>query len=151
MTAKADHTPVRSDYFHRSIPFIELLGINRESAESGHSRLSLDFSPELRNMYDAFHGGVIMTLLDVAMASAAVSSRDFAFNVVTVNMSTNFLKPASGLLVAEGKVMSSGFSLCGCEARILDDRGNLVATAIGTFKFRKPTQDRRSEVTRVAA
>lgn len=127
----------RSTYFQQHIPFIELLGIQRELAEGGQSRLSLDLRPELQNMYAAFHGGVIMTMLDVAMAGAAVSSRDFEYNVVTVGLSVNFHKPGSGKLVAEAKASPKGKSLCACEALIIDASGEIVAQAIGTFKFRK--------------
>jgi len=124
-------------YFKMQIPFIELLGIKDEAAIGGRSRLTLELRPELRNMYDAFHGGVIMTMLDVAMVRAAVSSRDFSFNVLTVSMSTSFLKPGIGRLVVEGRVVSSDNSLCSCEAEIVDGAGEVVAKAIGTFKFRK--------------
>lgn len=127
----------RNDYFRLQIPFIELLGLKRESAVAGRSRLSLELRPELRNMYEAFHGGVIMTMLDVAMAGAAVSMRDFEYNVITVGMSTTFLKPGSGTLVAEGRATPQGRSLCACEAVISDGHGDTVAKAIGTFKFRK--------------
>lgn len=78
MNAAASPAP-RSEYFQQSIPFIELLGLKRESAVAGRSRLSLELRPELRNMYAAFHGGVIMTMLDVAMAGAAVSSRNYEY------------------------------------------------------------------------
>ncbi|MFH1872413.1 MAG: PaaI family thioesterase [Pseudomonadota bacterium] len=127
----------RSEYFQQSIPFIELLGLKRESAVAGRSRLTLELRPELRNMYDAFHGGVIMTMLDVAMAGAAVSSRNHEYNVITVAMSTSFLRPGVGTLVAQGRAVPQGASLCACEAEIVDAEGQVVAKAIGTFKFRK--------------
>lgn len=136
MNAAASPAP-RSEYFQQSIPFIELLGLKRESAVAGRSRLSLELRPELRNMYAAFHGGVIMTMLDVAMAGAAVSSRNYEYNVITVSMSTSFLSPGNGTLVAQGRAMPQGASLCSCEAEIVDVEGRVVAKAIGTFKFRK--------------
>lgn len=39
----------------------------------------LDARPELGNVIGAVHGGVLVTLLDVAMASAAVSLFDFRY------------------------------------------------------------------------
>jgi acyl-coenzyme A thioesterase PaaI-like protein len=66
-----DQAP-RTAYPFMPIPFLELLGVRRESAAGGKARLTLQLQPQLRNLYDGFHGGVIMTLLDVAMASAAV-------------------------------------------------------------------------------
>ena len=126
------------------IPFLELLGIKRESVADGKARLSLELQPQLRNLYDGFHGGVLMTLLDVAMASAAVSRNDFRNPVVTVDLSVNFMAPASGVVVAEAEASGGGKSLCFCEGRVLDAEGTLVARAQGTFKYlRVATADSR--------
>ena len=77
-----------------------------------------------------------MTLLDVAMARAATSQPDApSTTVVTVEMSARFVRPARGPLVAEGVVLHAGGSLCTCEASLRDARGDLVATAMGTFKY----------------
>ena len=56
------------------VPFMQLLGVRREFSEGGRARLVLDARPEFGNVIGAVHGGVIVTLLDVVMASAAVSS-----------------------------------------------------------------------------
>jgi uncharacterized protein (TIGR00369 family) len=119
------------------IPFLRLLGLTQEPSAPGRSRLRL---PELRgdlvNMLDAAHGGVLMTLLDVAMARAATSLADApSRTVVTVEMSTRFLRPGLGPLIAEGRVIGTGRSLCTCEAHVSDEGGGLVASAMGTFKF----------------
>ena len=78
-----------------------------------------------------------MTLLDVAMAGAAVSRTDFQNTVVTVDVSVNFLAPASGQLFAEGEATGGGQFICFCEGRVLDAKGTLVAKSIGTFKYLK--------------
>lgn len=118
-------------------PFLELLGAKSERAAKGTARLSLELQPQLRNRYDGFHGGVIMTLLDVAMACAAVSRSDFKNTVVTVDISVSFLAPANGQLFAEGEATGGGRSLCFCEGRVIDARGTLIAKAQGTFKYLK--------------
>jgi uncharacterized protein (TIGR00369 family) len=123
------------------IPFLRLLGLRQEPSAHGRSRLRL---PELRgdlvNMLDAAHGGVLMTLLDVAMARAATSLADApSRTVVTVEMSTRFLRPGLGPLIAEGRVIASGRSLCTCEGHVSDEGGALVASAMGTFKFWRGT------------
>jgi uncharacterized protein (TIGR00369 family) len=119
------------------IPFLRLLGVTQEPTAAGRSRLLL---PELRddmcNMLQAAHGGVLMTLLDVAMARAATSLDDApSRTVVTVEMSSRFLRPGRGPLSAEGRVIKAGSSLCSCEAQVLNAAGELVASAMGTFKF----------------
>jgi len=119
------------------IPFLRLLGLQQEPSAAGCSRLRLpELRAELCNMLPAAHGGVLMTLLDVAMARAATSHPEAGSpTVVTVEMSTRFLRPGRGPLLAEGRVISSGKSLCTCEAQVRDAQGELVASAMGTFKY----------------
>lgn len=119
------------------IPFLKLLGLQQLASPPGTSRLSL---PELRedlcNLLPAAHGGVLMTLLDVAMARAATSNPGAAAStVVTVEMSSRFLRPGRGPLTSEGRVIHGGGSLCSCEAHVRNAAGELVASAMGTFKY----------------
>jgi uncharacterized protein (TIGR00369 family) len=126
-------TPVPID----RIPFLRLLGLQQQPAEPGRSRLWLpELKGEFCNMLAAAHGGVLMTLLDVAMARAATSRAGApTHTVVTVQMSSNFVKPGLGPLTAEGRVLAAGGSLCTCEAQVFDAGGALIAHATGTFKY----------------
>jgi uncharacterized protein (TIGR00369 family) len=119
------------------IPFLRLLGLQQLPAEPGRSRLLLpQLKPEFCNRLPAAHGGVLMTLLDVAMARAATSLPAAPTGtVVTVQMSSHFVKPGRGPLTAEGRVLGAGGSLCTCEAEVTDADGALVASAMGTFKY----------------
>ncbi|HEU0202932.1 MAG TPA: PaaI family thioesterase [Burkholderiaceae bacterium] len=119
------------------IPFVRLLGVTQEPTAPGRSHLHLpELKGEFCNSLEAAHGGVLMTLLDVAMARAAISHADAPSRaVVTVEMSTRFLRPGRGPLIAKGHVISSGQSLCTCEAQVTDEKGGLVASAMGTFKY----------------
>ena len=134
--------PLQTPVAH--VPFLKLLGVVQDPAAPGRSRIRLpDLREELSNLLPAAHGGVVMTLLDVAMARAATSQPGApSTTVVTVEMSTRFVRPARGPLVAEGTVLHAGGSLCTCEASLRDDAGNLVAAAMGTFKYwRGPAGD----------
>ena len=113
------------------------LGLQQVEAPPGESRLVLpDVREELHNRLAAAHGGVLMTLLDVAMARAAISHPQApSATVVTVEMSTRFLKPGTGALSVHGRVLSGGRSLCACEAHVHDAAGARVASAMGTFKY----------------
>ena len=127
--------PLQTPVAH--VPFLKLLGVVQEPAEPGRSRIRLpELRDDLTNLLPAAHGGVVMTLLDVAMARAATSQPDApSTTVVTVEMSVRFVRPARGPLVAEGVVLHAGGSLCTCEASLRDEAGNLLATAMGTFKY----------------
>ena len=121
----------------RDIPFLGLLGLEQLASAPGRSRLVLpELRPEFCNLLPAAHGGILMTLLDVAMARAATSQPAApARTVVTVEMSSRFLRPGRGPLTAEGRVLHAGGSLCSCEAQVMDAAGHLVASAQGTFKY----------------
>lgn len=120
------------------VAFNRLLDLRREFAEDGVARLTLQARPELTNNFNVLHGGVIMTMLDGVMSSAALSKSGFTRAVVTIDMSTSFIKPARGRLVAHGLAVGGGRSVCFCEARIEDEAGELVAKAMGTFKYVDP-------------
>lgn len=79
-----------------------------------------------------------MTLLDVAMSRAAVLAPGApSSTAVTVEMSSRFIYPGRGPLVAEGWVINQGRSLCTCQANIYDANRRILATAQGTFKYWK--------------
>ncbi len=120
------------------VGFNRLLDLRREFAEGGVARLVLQARPELTNNFHVLHGGVIMTMLDGVMSSAALSKSGFTRAVVTIDMSTSFIKPGRGRLVAHGQAVGGGRSVCFCEARIEDEAGELVAKAMGTFKYVDP-------------
>ena len=146
MKAWSDQSPVGGSALPRSgrerhVPFTAHLGIRVERAEGGEAVASLDLLPHMLNNHDAGHGGVLMTLLDIAMANAALSKIDYAREVVTVDMHVGFMAAASGRLVATGRAVGGGKSLCFCEARVQDETGKLAAQAMGTFRYRDATRD----------
>jgi uncharacterized protein (TIGR00369 family) len=138
MNADMTSPEVDTSTLFSRVPFNGLLGMQREFCEAGQARMVLQTREELTNNFAATHGGVIMTLLDVAMSSAALSKSGFQRAVVTIDMSTSFIKPGRGRLVAHGTALGGGRSVCFCEARIEDEAGELVAKAMGTFKYVQP-------------
>ena len=59
--------------FGVEIPFISLLGFDLVKMEGGASELHYQLKDEHMNSFQVAHGGAVMTLLDVAMATAAWS------------------------------------------------------------------------------
>jgi len=117
------------------VPFMRLLNARREFSEAGRARVVIDERPELGNVVGAVHGGVLVTLLDVVMASAAVSLFDFARTAVTLNLSTSFLEPGRGRLAADGEVLHHDDSVAWCRAAVTDATGRQIAQAQGTFRY----------------
>lgn len=138
MDTEMTPSPVDTSTLFAQVAFNRMLDLQREFAEGGVARLVLQARPELTNNHLAVHGGVVMTMLDGAMSSAALSKSGFTRAVVTVDMSASFIKPARGRLVAHGLAVGGGKSICFCEARVEDEAGDLVARALGTFKYVDP-------------
>lgn len=115
--------------------FHQLIGLQRDFAEGGVARLSIPASSDLANGHQHVHGGVLMTLLDCAMSIAAQSRVQFLQSVVTIDMTTQFLAAADGALVAHGEASGGGRTVCFCEARVVDAQGQVVAKAVGTFRY----------------
>lgn len=136
MTTPIAETPRANlaNVFHR-VPFLKLLGVTRESSENGLARLRMPVRPELTNLFESAHGGVLMALLDTAMASAAVSSVGFRSSAVTLAMNVSFLQPGRGTLTIEGQRTGGGRSICHCEGTVLDEQGTVLARAQGSFRF----------------
>jgi len=125
--------------FALDIPFVQALGMQLWRFDSGIAEISLEVRPEMLNSWQVAHGGVVMTLLDVVMAHAARSQRDAAEHgapgIVTLEMKTSFMRPATGRLVATGHLLHGTRSTAFCEGSVRDERGELCAHATGTFRF----------------
>ena len=132
MTAKQKPT----QYFGLTIPFLDHLGVVPEYAENGKSRITLTMQSEHENSFGVAHGGVIMTLLDFAMA-AARSSMNHPLGAITIDMTISFLRPTVGQIAVEGSVLKSGKSINYCEAVVLNEAGEITAKSSGTFVLRK--------------
>ena len=116
-------------------PFTRLIGMRRDFSEGGTAQISLDPHVDLGNVIGAVHGGVVVTLLDVVMASASVSQVDFQKTVVTLNLDTCFLEPGRGPLTAHGEVVSCDDDVAWCQAKVCDAQGRVVAKAQGSFRY----------------
>lgn len=117
------------------VPFVESLGLELHACSHGASELRVDLADAHMNSWEVAHGGVLMTMLDVAMATAARSDHLDGPGVATIEMKTSFVRPAEGELRALGKLLHRTSTLAFCEASVLDDTGELCAHATGTFKY----------------
>src|SRR5690606_22844983 len=115
-------TPRMSLSFGVTIPFVDHLGFTLERFEGGESGLRYTPAPEHSNRFAVAHGGAGMTRLDVAMATAARSVQP-EMGVVTVEMKTSFMLPATGPLIARGRLMHRTATLAFVEATIHDSQG----------------------------
>jgi uncharacterized protein (TIGR00369 family) len=124
--------------FGVKIPFVEHLGFTLEKFEGGQSELHYAPKPEHLNSFDVTHGGAVMALLDVVMATAA-RSVEHDMGVVTIEMKTSFMRPAKvaagHALKAGGQLLHRTRSMAFTEGKVFDADGQLCAHATGTFKY----------------
>lgn len=136
-------------HFPAHIPFVEEMGLELWHAGDGTSELRVDLDEAHLNSWEVAHGGVLMTLLDVAMAQAArTMHRDgesFGPSVATIEMKSTFVHPAEGLLTARGKLLHRTPTLAFCEASVFDEKGQLCAHGTGTFKYLRKWAGRTQE------
>jgi len=121
------------------IPFVDLLGCELLRFEPGEADIALTLRDELANAWGVAHGGVMMTLLDVAMAHAARTppqpGAEARHGVVTLEMKSMFMRPGSGRMLATGRVLHRTVSLAFCEGHVRKADGELLAHGSGTFKY----------------
>ena len=133
----SEFVKAKEKFFGVDIPFIDLLQAKAGLWEKGRAVSTIEIRPELHNSWRYAHGGVVMTLLDVTMGSAARSQVPHAAGVVTVDMSVSFLSAGQGRLTVEARVLRSGASLIFCEGEMRDEAGELVAKAMASFKVKR--------------
>jgi uncharacterized protein (TIGR00369 family) len=125
--------------FPAHIPFVHSLGLELRSCQGGLAELRLQVQPSHLNSWGVVHGGVLMTMLDVAMAQAARSvnadAPGFGPGVATVEMKTTFMRAAQGPLRAVGTLLHRSATLAFCEGSVFDPEGDLCAHGTGTFKY----------------
>ena len=124
--------------YQKKIPFVAHLRILTEKLGEGTAHLSVPVEPHLTNSLGTVHGGVIMSLLDVALCTAARTLHPESVGVITLNMSTSFIGGGKGAkLLADARVLKDGKSMSFVEAEAKNDDGTIVAKAIGTVRVLK--------------
>ena len=79
-----------------------------------------------------------MSLLDVALCTAARTLHPESLGVITINLSTSFIGGGSGSkLIADARVMKDGKSMSFVEAEAKNADGSLVAKAVATVRVLK--------------
>ena len=126
----------------RRIPFLDHLGVQTVSFGQGRCELSVEVHPHMCNSMQVAHGGVVMTVLDAALAIAGRAAHtddyDAPVNTITVEMKTSFIRPGAGRLSVRAECVHKATSLMFCEGEARDEQGRLVARANGTFKLWVP-------------
>jgi uncharacterized protein (TIGR00369 family) len=120
--------------FGAYIPFVEHLGFEMVFFEDGQSELRYTPEPQHMNSFNVTHGGALMALLDVTLATSARSVEKTS-GVITIEMKTTFMNPAAGTLTSKGRLMHRTRNMAFTEGTVYDAQGQICAHATGTFKY----------------
>jgi uncharacterized protein (TIGR00369 family) len=132
-----------------NVPFLKLLGVRLLSAEMGKGEILLALKPEHTNTWAVAHGGVLLTLVDVAMAVAARSADPGDRSVVTIELKNNFMQAANGVLRVKADTVRTTATMAFCEAKLYNDQGEVCCMATGTFQYLKRLPTRNTDGNRV--
>lgn len=117
-----------------SVPFAKLIGIELEAIDSGTATLAFDVRPELKQNKGVVHGGAIASLIDSATAFAIISLLPPDEQATTIDLTISYLRPLTiGRARATARVLRAGKRIIAVSAELLDDEGNLAATALSTY------------------
>jgi uncharacterized protein (TIGR00369 family) len=104
----------------------------------GYGEVELIIGPKHMNSVGIVHGGVYMSMLDVALGHAVsycTVPGNFRFST-TVSLTTSFLKGAkSGVLTAVGRIDGIQGRLATGTGEVRDEAGDLCAVAQASFLY----------------
>jgi uncharacterized protein (TIGR00369 family) len=106
------------------------LGYDIVEAESGRVVVVGEPNGNHLNPWGTVHGGLAATLLDSCMGLAIQSTLEKGFGSTTLEFKISFLRPITpetGLIRAQGIVISRGRRVGAAEGRVEDGNGRLLA------------------------
>lgn len=113
--------------------FRSVLGVRDDTAADGRARIELDATEDHLNAARTVHGGVLASLVDMAMGAAVRSSTGDSDVPATSQLTVTYLRPGEpGALVVTAQVSKQGEHLTVCEADVEQD-GNTLVHALATF------------------
>jgi uncharacterized protein (TIGR00369 family) len=116
-------------------PIMQLIGFRLAEVETG--RAVFEGTPAFKhyNPLGTVHGGYAATLLDSCMGCSVHTTLPKGTGYTTLEFKVSLVRAISadtGLVRAEGKVISSGRRVATAEGRLTDARGRLLAHATTT-------------------
>ena len=109
-------------------------GVEVERASSGEVRLSWHARDEHRNLQGLVHGGVLATLVDMAMGLAVRTVVGETRRHVTIEMTVHYLRPAApGKLHAVGTTQRVGSQIAFADGTVFDAHDRVLVRATGAY------------------
>lgn len=120
---------IRESMFRRveEEPFARKFGLKLVDLDEGYSKVEMDFTPDMENIFGMAHGGALFALIDEAFETASNSHGTMA---VALNMNVTYISPPAkgGRLIAEAKEFNRTNRTAVYDIRVSDAKGVLIAT-----------------------
>jgi uncharacterized protein (TIGR00369 family) len=117
----------------RNAPEVDFLGITVSSESKGTATAQFEAQARHANPMGTLHGGILCYLADTVMGIAFGSTLGADESFTTLELKINYLRPVwTGLLRAEGQVVSRGRTVGLASCRITDEKSRLIASATST-------------------
>lgn len=115
-------------------PLFGFLGVKVELISAEKVVLRLPLRDDFRQGAQVIAGGVMAALADEAMAHLVLANLSEGQSTATLEMNLRFFKSIQkGELVAEAALIKKGRQVFALEARILDEKNQLLALAGASF------------------
>jgi acyl-CoA thioesterase len=109
----------------RADKFANFVGIKFVEVSEGYAVTELELHDNHLNGFDRPQGGVLFTLADVAFAAASNSG---GISTLGININITYFKAATGKIIrATAQEISAQNRICGCNVKITDEDGSLLA------------------------
>ena len=119
-------------------PYFSLISMELKELEWSRCRIEAKVQEKHLQPFGVVHGGVFAGLVDAAAFWAVFSQIDEPLGMTTVDLKVNYLLPASkGILVAKGRSLKVGKTICLGEAFIEDENGTLLVHGTSTTMVMK--------------
>jgi len=121
-----------SNYLDRH-PVLSTLGIQTLYMGEGITGIKICPGPKYSSAGNRVHGGIIATLVDVAMSRASLTITGRLCRTVDIHLT--YMAPAieDTELIAEAKVIQAMPSLVAVEGTVVDETGRLILKSTGSF------------------
>ena len=120
--------------FFAKVPYLKLIGMELVDLKPGEAIVRLQMRDELRQPQGLLHGGATASVIDTAMAFAAVTCLTENEKASTVDLTIHYLRPVTeGAIVCTAKIVRAGKRLLTVSAEVFNDKEKLIATAISTY------------------
>lgn len=113
------------------------------SWDEGKAVIALDLKPEHLNLGGVIHGGVMTSLLDIALAEAGTFCPypGRMRKAIALTLTTTFTGQCSaGTITVMGIKRAGGTRIFNSTGEVRDSDGNLLAIAEGAFRIRSGSE-----------